>query len=135
MATELPGLSGRTPQPAAQVAVAPFTVEHDSAGVLRAAADSTLERLARALTTNGVTVAHLRELSDKNLHTARPARWAVLGKLKREKGTVLVELRLMDVEAGEELKSYFNSYKDPREVPNIGDAVAGRIAAFVKEQT
>jgi hypothetical protein len=134
MAPELSGVSGQTPNTAVQVAVAPFTAEHDSAGVVRAAADSTLERLVRALTEKGVAVVRLKQLSEKTMHAARPARWAVLGKLKREKGTFDAELRLMDVESGEEMVSYFDSKKDPIAIANIGDGAGVRIAAWVKER-
>ena len=134
MAFEPPGTSGQTPNTAVQVAVAPFTAEHDSAGVVRAAADSTLERLVRTLTEKGVAVVRLKQLSEKTMHAARPARWAVLGKFKREKGTFDAELRLMDVESGEEQVSYFNSDKDARKLPSIGEGAGARIAAYVKER-
>jgi hypothetical protein len=134
MASESSGVSGQTPNTAAQVAVAPFAVEHDSAGVLRAAADSTLERLARTLTEKGVTVLRLKQLSEKGMHAARPARWAVLGKFKREKGTFDAELRLMDVESAEEQVSYFNSDKDALRLASIGEGAGARIAAYVKER-
>jgi hypothetical protein len=49
----------------AEVAVAPFAVERDSGGVLRAVADTCLERLVRELTAEGVRVARFPELSEK----------------------------------------------------------------------
>ncbi len=120
--------------PAADIAVAPFIVEGDSAGVLRAVADSCLERLVRELTARGVGVARHPKLSEKDLHAARPAPWAVLGNVGRDRAQFRAELRLLDVESGDEMRSYFNADEDPQAVANLGAAAAGRIALFIQEQ-
>jgi TolB-like protein len=119
---------------AADVALASFAVASDDDRALRTAADSCLERLTRGLADQGVAVVRRPALSEKTLASAGPARWAVLGRVGREKGMISVELRLMDVASGEEMRSYFNSDKDPLVVADVGKAAAGRIAAFVKEQ-
>jgi hypothetical protein len=83
---------GHFPRPAmsvsAEVAVAPFTVESDSSGVLRAVADTCLQRLVRTLTELHVSVAQLPELSEKTLTRARPASLALLGHVERKDGLI-----------------------------------------------
>jgi hypothetical protein len=116
------------------VAVAPFTVERDSAGVLRALADSCLERLVHALTEKGIVVSRNSNLTERNLHTARPVPWTVLGHLSWEHGQYRAELRLLEVESGEEMRSYFNADANPEEVAKLGAAAAARIAAFIEER-
>jgi hypothetical protein len=118
----------------ADVAVAPFAVESDGDKALRTTGDACLERLVQGLSDLGVAVLRRPELSERTLTSARPAPWALLGRVARENGVIAVELRLMDVASGEELRSYFNSDKDPQIAANVGKAAAGRIAAFVKER-
>ena len=118
----------------AEVAVAPFTVELDSAGVLRSVADTCLQRLVRTLTDLRVSVAHYPELSEKILRRVRPVPLAVLGHVGRKDGLIQVELRLLDVESGDELRSYFNADKDPDAVGDLGTAAAKRIAQVVRER-
>lgn len=118
----------------ADVAVAPFTVESDSAGVLRAVADTCLERLVRALTDLGVSVARYPELSEKTLAQARPVPLAVLGHVGRAEGQIQAELRLLEVASGDELRSYFNADKEPGPVADLGTAAAKRIAQVVRER-
>jgi hypothetical protein len=118
----------------AEVAVAPFTVESDSSGVLRAVADTCLQRLVRTLTELHVSVAQLPELSEKTLTRARPASLALLGHVERKDGLIQAELRLMEVESGDELRSYFNADKDPNAVGDLGTAAAKRIAQVVQER-
>jgi hypothetical protein len=117
-----------------QVALAPFAVESDSAGILRALADTCLERLARGLTANGIAIARHPRLTDKTLPAARPARWAVLGIVSRKDGAFRAELRLLEVSTGDEMRSYFNTDRDSEPVANLGTAAAARIARFVREQ-
>ena len=57
----------------AGVAVAPFVVEKDGGGILRAIADSCLERLVRELTVGGIAVVRHPELSQKKLQLVQPA--------------------------------------------------------------
>ena len=72
-------------------------------------------------------------LSEKNLQSA-PASWAVLGRITQEKEQFQLELRLLEVESGEELRSYFNADKDLKVACRAVDKVAERIAAFVAGQ-
>ncbi len=118
----------------AEVAVAPFTVGRDSSGMLRSLADTCLERLVRELTAMGITVARNPELTEKNLRVARPVPLAVLGHLDQKEGLLQAELRLFEVDSGEELRSYFNSDKNPEAVGVLGGAAAKRIAQVVRER-
>ena len=125
---------GSPPRAPAGVAVAPFTVENDSAGVLRDVADRCLERLVAGLAAKGVTVTQRAQLSAEKLDAARPARWAVLGHLERKNGQFQAELRLLDVESAEELRSYFNADQEPAGIVKFGDAAALRIATVIQQQ-
>ena len=130
----LPNVMMATPGAPPRVAVVPLTVERDSAGVLRAAADSCLEHLVRGLTAKGVTVDRLKQLTEKTVRSARPAVLAVIGRVTHDKGLFHVELQLLDVESGEELRSYFNSDKSPAGLARTGDGVAGRIVTVLQER-
>lgn len=122
-------------QPAsADVALAPFAVVADQKGDLRRVADDCLEQLATALAAKGVRVARLQKLDEKTIATAKPARWAVLGRFERLKGSISVELRLMEVATGDEMRAFFHTSADPKEIAAVGGRVADRIALFVKEQ-
>ena len=123
----------QTSKPVLEVVVAPFVVEADKADALRAQASSCSEDLVKALTLKGVAVARAPTLSEKNLQSAS-APWAVLGRITREKEQFQLELRLLEVESGEELRSYFNADKDLKVACRAVDKVAERIAAFVAEQ-
>lgn len=120
--------------PNPELAVAPFAVIGDKAGDLRAVADECLEQLAKALSAKGVSVARHSSLDDRTLSRAKPARWAVLGRFEREKNSIRAELRLMEVSTGDEMRSYFNSSSDPKEIVALGARAAERIAVFVQEK-
>src|SRR5262245_35097675 len=122
------------PGPVAVIVVAPFTVDRDSAGVLRALGDTCLAHLVQGLRAQRIQVEHRPELSEKNLEVARPAHWAVLGHLTRDAGQFQVELRLLDVTSGDELRSYFNADKNPSAITKFGELAAGRIAHVIAEQ-
>jgi len=115
------------------VIVGPFVVNADKDDALRAASESCSSRLAAALTTKGVAVARDPQLTQKNLKAAA-APWAMLGHLERKDGQVRLELQLLDVKTGEELRSYFGADKDPQVVCATAEKAAERVAAFVKEQ-
>jgi hypothetical protein len=59
---------------------------------------------------------------------------AVVGRVTREKEVFKAELQLFDVESGEELRTYFNSDKNPDGIAKLGDAAAGRIATVLQER-
>lgn len=120
--------------PVADIAVAPFTVGRDSSGLLRSVADTCLERLVGELTAMGITVARYPELSEKKLQVARPVPLAVLGHVDQKEGVIQAELRLVEVDSGEELRSYFNSDRKPEVVGDLGGAAAKRIAQVVRER-
>jgi hypothetical protein len=119
---------------AADIAVAPFSIEAESSCMLRALADTCLERLINSLTEKGIVVTRHPQLSEKSLHSARPAPWAVLGNLSREHDRFSAELRLLEVESREEMRSYFDTDKNPQALGNLGAAAANRIAFFVQER-
>ena len=123
----------QTSKSAAEVVVAPFIVEADNSGVLHAVSGSCFEQLAAALTRNGVVIARDPQLSEKNVRSAT-ASWAVLGRLSLNEGLFQLELRLLEVKSGEEMRSYFNADKDPQVACRAVGKAADRIAAFVKEQ-
>jgi len=118
---------------ASEVIVAPFAIEADKSDALRAQADSCLQQFVAALKTKGVTVARAPALSEKSLQSA-PASWAALGRISREKEQFQVELRLLEVKSGEELRSYFNADKDLKVACRMVEKAAERIAAFVAGQ-
>jgi hypothetical protein len=118
---------------AADVALAPFVVEADNADSLRSQSASCNDQLAAALSRKGVAVARNPRLSDENLQSAG-APWAVLGRITRDKEQFQLELRLLDVRSGDEMRSYFNSDKELQVACRAVDKVAERIAAFVASQ-
>ena len=120
--------------PTGDLALAPFAVAGDKANELRPVADDCLAQLATALGAKGVQVSRLPSLDEKTLSRAKPARWAVLGRLERKKDIISAELRLMEVATGDEMRSYFHTSADPKEIAALGARAADRIAAFVKEQ-
>ena len=109
---------------AADVALAPFVVEADNADSLRSQSASCNDQLAAALSRKGVA---------ENLQSAG-APWAVLGRITRDKEQFQLELRLLDVRSGDEMRSYFNSDKELQVACRAVDKVAERIAAFVASQ-
>lgn len=112
----------------------PFAVVGDKADELRPIAEECLGQLATALAGKGVKASRLQSLDEKTLARAKPARWAVLGKLERKKDMIFAELRLMDVASGDVMRSYFHTSAHPKEIGALGARAADRIAAFVKEQ-
>ena len=123
-----------TPPPNPDVALAPFAVVKDSGGTLRSVADACLERLAAGLAAKGIGVVRRPSLDEKTLSRGRPARWAVLGQLSRDKGQIRAELRLMEISSGDEMRSYFNDSADPQAIVALGGGAADRIALFVQEK-
>jgi TolB-like protein len=117
-----------------EVALAPFAVLKDSTGALRPAADACLDQLATALAAKGIRITRLPALDERSLARAQPARWAVLGKFKWDKGQAQAELRLMEVSTGDEMRYYFKSDPDPQKLIALGDGAAERIALHVKEK-
>ena len=118
----------------ADIVIATFTVEGDSAGVLRAAADSCLNRMLRNLKASGIVALHSARLTEKTLRDARPAPWALVGHLKRSKGVVDIELRVLEVASGDEMVSYMNSGKDAQVVARISEPAAPRLVRFIQER-
>jgi TolB-like protein len=128
-------MAGSGMQPAnPEVALAPFAVTGTESRELRAVADECLERLATGLAAKGVAVVRRPSLDEKTLARAKPARWAVLGQLDRAGNSIRTELRLMEVATGDEMRSFFNSSSDAKEIVALGTSAAERIALFVQEK-
>lgn len=123
----------QTAAPVAEVAVAPFAAEAGDDEAVRAQSQRCFERFAAALTATGIRVVRDPQLSQENLRSI-PAFWAVLGRLDHKEGQFRLELRLLEVKSGDELRSYFNADKDPLVACRAVEIAAERIAAFVKEQ-
>jgi hypothetical protein len=123
----------QTSQSVNDVIVGPFVVTSDSSDALRAAAENCAARLAAALKAKGIAVARDPQQTEKNLNAAS-ASWALLGRLDRKEGQFRLELRLMEVKSGDELRSYFGADKDPQAVCSTAEKAAERVAAFVKQQ-
>jgi hypothetical protein len=123
----------QTAKATVDVIVGPFIVESDKDAALRAAAESCSARLAAALTAKGVKVARDPQLTQTNLKKAA-ALWAMLGRLERKEGQAHLGLLLLDVQSGEELRSYYGSDKAPQVVCGTAEKAAERVAVFVNEQ-
>ena len=123
----------QTSKPVSDVVVAPFIVESGNGDSLRAASEKCFEGFVAALKLKGVAVARDPQLSEKNLRSAT-APWAVLGHVSQDEGQFRLELQLLEVKSGEEMRSYFNADKDPEVACRVVGKAAERIALFVKEQ-
>lgn len=118
----------------AQVAVAPFSVERDSGGSVRAVADRCLDALAGGLKTKGIEVSRHDRLAEDDVKAAGPALLAVLGEFTRKDGQYSGELQLFEVGSGEELRSYFVNVRDAAAAAKSCAAAADRVVAVLKEQ-
>lgn len=125
-------VEAQTTESVSEVVVAPFVVSPGNSDALRAVLDGCADELVAALKHEGVTVRRDSQLSEKNLRSA-PALWAVLGRLSSEESQFRLELQLLEVKSGEEMRSYLNQDKDPKVACRVVSKAAERIAAFVKE--
>lgn len=125
-------VEAQTSKPASDVVVAPLIVDAGN-DALRTVANSCVEQLIAALKIKGVAVARDPQLTEKNLKSAA-APWAVLGRLGRKDAQFELELQLLEVKSGDEMRMYFNADKDPQGACRSVGKVAERIAAFVEEQ-
>jgi hypothetical protein len=125
-------VEAQTPKPAADVVVAPLIVEPDNDD-LRKVATLCIEQFVAALKIKQVAVARDPQLTEKSLKSAA-APWAVLGRLRRKDGQFDLELQLLEVQTGDEMRSYFNSDKDPQVACRAAIKAAERIAVFVDEK-
>ena len=123
----------QTAEPAAEVVIAPFVTESDTRVDLRSQSVKCFEQFAAALARNGVSVARAPQLSEENLRSTH-ASWAVLGRLSQKEGQFRLELRLLEVHSGDEMRSYFNADQDLQAACSAVEKAAQRIAAFVEEQ-
>jgi hypothetical protein len=118
----------------AQVAVAPFAVQRDSGGSIRAVADKCLEALTGGLKAKGVEVSRHDRLAEDEVKAAGPALLAVLGEFSSKEGLYSGELQLFEVGSGDELRSYFINVRDVAAAAKSCTAAADRVAAVLKEQ-
>ncbi len=129
----LTGTSSSAQAQTADIALAPFIVENDSAGVLRTTADSALELFVAGLKANGLTVARVPHLTEKNLKSVQPVPFALIGTVQKTKEGGRADFRLMEVASGEEMVLYHNDGKRAAIIA-MATPVSGRIATFVKER-
>jgi hypothetical protein len=118
----------------ADVALAPFSVQRDSGGSIRAVADKCLEALAGGLKAKGIEVSQHDRLAEDDVKAAGPALLAVLGEFSRKDGLYSGELQLFEVGSGDELRSYFISVRDAAAAAKSCSAAADRVVAVLKEQ-
>ena len=125
-------LGAQAPKSVSEIVVAPLVVDPVDPA-MRAAADGCSDLLVAALKAKGVAVARDPQLTQEKLQSAS-ALWAVLGKLSRADGKFELDLRLLEVRSGDEMRAYFNGDKDPQLACRAMDKIAERIAVFVKEE-
>jgi hypothetical protein len=88
------------------VAVYPPALSDTTNRELRAVAESCVVRLVAKLTAETLVVVRRPPIDLVNLTRARPARFAMVGKLELKDGYSL-EWNLLDVSTGDELRAYF----------------------------
>jgi hypothetical protein len=115
------------------VAVYALTLSGPADASGRALADSCVARLVRQLEAESLSVVRPPPLDLKDLRRARPARFAMVGKLEFASGKYSLEWSLLEIETGDELRSYFAG-PGAAEVITLADAAAPRIAAAIREQ-
>ena len=132
-----PTLAAQQPGPAPprrpDIAVYSFALSDSTDGGLRALAESCVTRLALRLAAESLTVTRRPPLDLVDLRRARPARYAMVGTLELAAGKYSLEWTLVEVETGDELRTYFAG---PSAAEILGSAVlaAPRIAAAIRER-
>jgi TolB-like protein len=100
---------------------------------LRAVAESCVTRLVAKLAAESLVVVRRPSIDLVNLARARPARFAMVGKLELQAGKYSLEWDLVDVTTGDELRAYAAG-PALASVLDIADAMAPRIRAAIREQ-
>lgn len=123
----------RGPSTAVEVAILGFElVPADDAPLLRLA-DRCAARLIASLGAQKVAAARPADATLEALRKSRAAPFAVRGTLTRSGGQVSAELQLLDVQTGDELRSYMYGPGDEDGVVTLAEKAAPRIATAVRE--
>jgi len=118
-----------TPDVAVYVPLLSDTTNRD----LRAVAETCVVRLVAKLAAESLVVVRRPPLDLVNLARARPARFAMVGKLELQEGKYSLEWNLVEVATGDELRAYFVG-------PALSDLIdqagpmAQRIRAAIRER-
>lgn len=128
----LPSLALPAQQPV-DVALFPLTVTPRRDTTLTRLADSCVTLLDAKLRSLGITVVRLASPPSKDWSGFHAARLAVIGEVTRVKGDLDIELDLVAVETGDELRAYMFRGPEEARVIGLGVAASERIKAIVLE--
>jgi hypothetical protein len=117
-----------TPDVAVYVPALSDTTNRD----LRAVAETCATRLVAQLTAESLVVVRRPPLDLVNLARARPARFAMVGKLEVREGKYSLEWDLVEVATGDELRAYFVG-PALSDLINQAGPMAQRIRAAIRE--
>lgn len=115
--------------PSRQVEVAVLAIE------VGASTDAEVNRLAEQCVARLIEALRARKVAVRRGEPsdAKPARLTVQGSLTGEGDSYTAELRLLDGQTGDELRSYLYGPGDAKGVLGLADRAAPRIAAVVDE--
>ena len=123
----------RAPSKAVEIAVLGFELPPGTDAALGRLADRCASRLIGALAAEKVAAARPAGASLERLRKSRAAPFAVRGILSRSGKQVSVELQLLDVQSGDELRSYMYGPGDEDGVVALAEKAAPRMAIAVRE--
>jgi protocatechuate 3,4-dioxygenase beta subunit len=124
---------GGAPPRLPDVAVYPLSLSDSANAGLRALAESCVVRLVVRLAAERITAVRRPSLDLVDLRRARPARFAMVGTLGLAAREFSLEWNLVEVDSGDELRTYFIG-------PSTADVLAGptaaapRIATAIRER-
>jgi hypothetical protein len=118
-----------TPDVAVYLPVLSDTTNRD----LRALAESCVVRLVAKLAAETLVVVRRPPMDLVDLTRARPARFAMVGKLELQAGKYSLEWNLLEVATGDELRSYFAG-PALAGMMELGGAIAPRVRAAIRER-
>ena len=117
-----------TPDVAVYLPVLSDTTNRD----LRAVAETCVARLVMKLAAESLVVVRRPPRDLMDLARARPARFAMVGKLELQKGKYSLEWDLIEVATGDELRAYFVGPGSADQLNQAGP-LAQRIRAAIRE--
>lgn len=123
----------RAPSAAVEIAVLGFELPPDHDAALVRLADRCVSRLIDALAAQKVVVTRPTGASLEGLKKSGAARFAVRGAISRSGRQVAVELQLLDVSSGDELRSYMYGPGDEDGVVALAEKAAPRMAVAARE--
>jgi TolB-like protein len=123
----------RAPSAATEIAVLGFELPPGNDAALVRLADRCVSRLIGALAAQKVAAARPAGASLDGLKKSRAAPFAVRGTLSRSGKQVSAELQLLDVQSGDELRSYMYGPGDEDGVIMMAEKAAPRMAVAVRE--